>query len=125
MDFRLKISDRESSNTGDNSRGNNSSTWRMRVSFCNRKSSDLQSSSASSDRRHYGNGITVFDRGGFFLQVADVFVIEVDIDESAQFAIVGVEMPTQVGMPRHETRKRIGDGIALHLYRGLLSGILP
>src|SRR4029077_5579776 len=80
---------------------------------------------APSDRRHYRNGITVFDRGGFFLQVADVFVIEVDIDESAQFAIVGVEVAAQVRMRGNEAGEGVGDGCTFHLNRGLLPGILP
>jgi len=34
---------------------------------------------ASSDRRHYRNIITIFDGGRFFLQVANVVIIQVDI----------------------------------------------
>ena len=36
--------------------------------------------------------------GRFLLEVADVFVVDVKIDEGAQFAVIGVEMLLQVGM---------------------------
>ena len=57
---------------------------------------------ASGDGWHDRNTITVFDRRGFFLQVANVFVIEVDIHKGTQFAFVRIKMPAQLRMLRHE-----------------------
>src|SRR4029077_2626411 len=81
-------------------------------------------STAPSDGGHDGNGITVADHSGLFLQVTDVFVVEVDIHEGAQFTVFGVEVAAQVGVLGDEISERVGDGGGLHLDSGLLSGVL-
>ncbi len=80
---------------------------------------------ASGDRRHNGNVITVLHRSGVFLQVADILVIEVNVDKSAQFAVVGIEMAAQFRMLGDQVRERIADGPAGHLDRSLFARILP
>src|SRR5882672_9470110 len=50
---------------------------------------------ASGDRRHNRQAVAVVQRGRFLLQVADVFIVEVKINERAQLAFVGVEMLAQ------------------------------
>src|SRR5579864_6016637 len=47
-----------------------------------------QSDRASSNGRHNGNVITFLQRGGFFVQVANVFVIYIQVDEGAKFAFL-------------------------------------
>jgi hypothetical protein len=79
---------------------------------------------ASGNRRHYRNSITVPDCGGFFLQVADVFVIQVDIHKRAQFAVFGVKMPPQVRVFRNQSGQGLGDGPSVNLDRRLLTGVL-
>ena len=76
------------------------------------------------DGRHYRNTITVLDRRGVLLQIADVLVIEVDIHKGTQFAFVGIKMAAQLRMLRHEVRQRVADGASLHINRRQLAGIL-
>src|SRR5882672_9148753 len=79
---------------------------------------------APRNRGHYRNGITVFDRSGLFLQVADIFVVQVDVHESPQFAVVGVKVATQVRMLGDKVGEGFGDRARLDLHRSLLAGIL-
>ena len=80
---------------------------------------------ASGDGRHYRNTITVLDRRGVLLQVADVLVIEVDIHKGTQFAFVRIKMPAQLRMLRHEVRQRVTDCASLHINCRQLASILP
>ena len=63
----------------DNRKGNtyNSALYRQ-VSTAN-----PQSGCASGNGRHDGNVITFIQRGRFFLQVADVLVVDIEVDEGA------------------------------------------
>ena len=79
---------------------------------------------APGDRRHYGNIITIADRGCFLLQVTHVLVIQINIYEGAKLALVGVKVAAKVGMARHQAGKRLANVACLHLHRGLLPGIL-
>ncbi len=79
---------------------------------------------ASGDRRHDGDIITILHRRSIFLQVTDVFVVEIDVDESAQFAIIGIEMAAQIGMLGHQFGQRRTDRFGIEFDRGVLSSIL-
>src|ERR1019366_8161182 len=79
---------------------------------------------AAGNRRHNGNGITVFQHGGFFFQVAHVFVVDVDVDERAQFAVLGIEMALQIGMLRNQARKGLAHGLSRDMDRGLFPRVL-
>jgi len=79
---------------------------------------------ASGDRRHYRNTITIFDRGRFFLQVTHVIIIEVDIHKGAQFTVLGIEVPVQVGMFSGQTGQSLSDSASLNFHRRLLTGVL-
>jgi len=50
--------------------------------------------------------ITVFEHGGFLLEVAHVLVIDVDVYERAQLAVLSVKVALQVGMPRDQASER-------------------
>ena len=79
---------------------------------------------AAGNRRHNGNGITVFKHRGFFLQVAHVFVIDIDVHEGAQFALAVIEMALQVGMPRDQASKGLAHGFSRDIDRGLFPRVL-
>ena len=85
---------------------------------------DWHSSPASGNRRHNRNSITVVDRSGFFLQVADVLVIQVNIHKRTEFAVVGVKMTAQVRMLGNQSGQGFRDGSGLNLDRRLLAGVL-
>ncbi len=76
-------------------------------------------------RRHYGNIITIADRGRFLLQIAHVLVIQIDVYKSAQLALVGVKVAAKVRMARHQAGERLANVACLHLHRGLFSSVLP
>jgi len=80
---------------------------------------------SSRNRRHYRNVITVPNGGCFLLQVAHVFVIQVNIDESAQLAVFSVKMATEIGMIANKAAQSFSNGRTFHINRRLLAGILP
>jgi len=79
---------------------------------------------ASRDRRHYRNTITILDRGRFFLQVAHVVVIEVDIHKGPQFAFLGIKVAVQVWMFSSQAGQSLGDCASLNFHRRLLTSVL-
>ena len=60
-----------------------------------------------------------FDRRRVLVQVADVFVVQVDVDEAAQLAFIVEELLAQVGILRGQRGQHFADGGA-----GELDGIL-
>ena len=79
---------------------------------------------ASGNRRHDGDIITIFHCRSIFLQVADVFVVEIHIHESTQFAFIRIEMAAQIRMLRHQFGQRPTHRCGFQLHRGMFSGIL-
>ena len=60
---------------------------------------------AAGDGGDDADGVAVFGGSGFLRKVADVFVVDVDIDEAAQFAIFGEEVFLQIAELRGETAR--------------------
>jgi hypothetical protein len=79
---------------------------------------------ASSDRRHYRNTITVLDGGSFFLEVADIVVVEVNIHKRPQFTFFSVKVAAQVRMPGGQIRQGVTYCAALDLHVRLLASVL-
>ena len=83
----------------------------------------------SAHRRAAGNGrddadhVTVLERGALLLQVPDVIVVDVDVDEVAQLAIVAVQMSLQLAMLRRQRGQDVADGRTVRLDSILLSGV--
>ena len=78
---------------------------------------------ATRDRRNDGKRIRVTNRRGLFAgQVTDVLVIEIHVDEGAQFALFRVEVLLQVGVLRRQLRQRFADGAGFHRDRVLFTG---
>jgi hypothetical protein len=80
--------------------------------------------SASRDGRHNRNTITVLYRRGFLLQIANVFVVEVNIHEGTELPVVRIKMTAQVRMLGNEVGKGGADSASLNLYCRLLASVL-
>ena len=59
------------------------------------------------------------------MQVADILVVEVDVNKGAELAVIGVEVAAKVRMLGDQPAKGLAYGAALNLHRTLLSGVLP
>src|SRR5262245_872527 len=64
---------------------------------------------AAGYRRDDADLVLLFDRGVFFLQVADVFVVDVDVDEAAQLAAGVEEVFPQIGKLSGQFVERFAD----------------
>ena len=80
---------------------------------------------APGDRGHNRNIIILADRSRFFLQVTNVFVIQVNIYEGAQFAVIRVEVTAQVRMLDNKSVQRLTYRGRLYRYSILLICVLP
>src|SRR5438270_7412441 len=109
---------------GSASAGNNSTDNSSRRGTFEGRCMRALGSAASSNGRHYGNTIIILQRGRFLLQVADVFVVEVNVHKGAQLAVLGVEMAAQVGMPGNQAVEGLADIRGADVHRGLLVGVL-
>jgi hypothetical protein len=121
QDFRFLI-DRNRLQTG-----RATTTWTLRIGavfHSTIKNQQAAISSASGDGRHNGNTITVLHCGGVLLQIADIFIVEVDVYERPQFPVIGIEVAAQVRVLGHEVGKGLADGSGLYFNRRLLPGVL-
>ncbi len=64
------------------------------------------------------------DRRRVFFQIADVFVVQIHVDEAAQLAFVVKELLAQVGELRGQRAQHFADGRAGQLHRIVLVGVL-
>src|SRR6266571_9387129 len=76
------------------------------------------------DRRHNGNSIAFSQGRVFLLQVADVFVVQVHVDEGPQFAVIGKKMAAQVGVLSGEFPERFADVAGGDIHRVLFFSVL-
>ena len=72
---------------------------------------------AAGDAGHDGKVSPSFEPGGIFIEIADVFVVHIDVDEAAEVALVGEQVLFQVGELGGEVAKRLA-------YRGARHGHL-
>ncbi len=79
----------------------------------------------ASDRGHDTDNVVILKGSLVLLEIADVFVIQVDVNETADFPVFGKEVPAQVSVARRDPRKRLSYGLRLDFYRILLPRILP
>ena len=66
-------------------------------------------------RRDDADRVAGLERRLILLQVADVFVVDVDVDEAAQLAFVVEQMLLQAAKPRRQVCKQLADGRAVEL----------
>ena len=57
---------------------------------------------AAGDGGDDADGVAVFGGSGFLREVTDVFVVDVDIDKAAEFAVFGEEVLAQIAELRCE-----------------------
>ena len=78
----------------------------------------------ASDRRDDGERVPVLNRSRIILEVTDVVVVEVNIHEGAQFALVVVKVLAKVGIGGRKAAQSLADCGRWHFDGGLLAGIL-
>ena len=78
---------------------------------------------AAGDRWNDADQITVLDGGVVFIEITDVFIVEIHIDEAAQLTVVAKEMILEVGVLVDEALEQLADSTAGDIDLGLLVGI--
>src|SRR5579859_1754787 len=79
---------------------------------------------AAGDGWDDGEFVVVGGFGGFLAgQIADVVVVEVDVDEGAQLAVGGVEVLAEVGICGDQLGQSLADGVSGNVYGLLASGV--
>src|SRR5258708_34378780 len=89
--------------SGDSARGRTFGDVSLRKSYSNH-------TAAAGNRRHDRKGITVFKHGGFFLEVAHVLFVDIDVHEGEQLALVSIKGSLQFEMPRTQAAERLSQG---------------
>ena len=69
--------------------------------------------------------VAIFHRSRVLSQVADVFVVQIHVDEAAQLAFIVEELLAQIGMLRRQRGQYFAHRRAGQLNRVLLFGELP
>src|ERR1700687_262962 len=77
----------------------------------------------SCNRRHDADRVAVFCWGIFFRQIANIFVVHINVHEAAQLSVLGKQMLTQVSKFGRQPPQRFADGPRFHLRRIALSCI--
>ena len=80
---------------------------------------------AAGDRGHNADRIAVFGGRVFLLQVANILVVEVDIHETANAAVVSVKVLAQIGVGSRKLFQGLADGGRIELHACLLARKLP
>src|SRR6267378_2525989 len=65
---------------------------------------------AAGDGRHQEDAITFFKRAGFAAEEADVFFVEIDVEELADLALIVADVAAEIGEARGELVEGFGDG---------------
>src|SRR5207248_6257326 len=68
------------------------------------------------------DAVALAERRVFFLHVANVFFVDVDVDEGPQLALVGVEMAAQLAVLFGQVGQGLGDGFSVDVNRSALAG---
>jgi hypothetical protein len=67
--------------------------------------------SPTGNRRDDGEFVGCSDRGGFFFgKITKIFVVEIDVDEGAELALVAEELLLQIGILGGEVGEDLSDG---------------
>ena len=82
-------------------------------------------SRATRNARNNGKRIRIVHRRRVLVHVADIFVVQIDIDETAQLAFVVVEMLLQIREARGQRGQHFADGLAGEIDGIVLVGELP
>ena len=77
---------------------------------------------AAGDRRDDGDLVAIRDRS-VVAAGADILVVDIDPDEIAEFAVVGIEMLAQLVVRAGQVAQDLANGLARHIDRRLSAGI--
>src|SRR6476660_260415 len=77
---------------------------------------------SSRNRGDYADRVAGGERRLFAIEVANVFVVHVDVDETAEAAVLVVKMPSKIAILTDETLQRVADRAAFNLDELLLPG---
>ena len=80
---------------------------------------------ASGDTGHNRDGVAILHRRAFFFQIADVFVVEIHIDEAPQLAFIVVKLSAKILVLTGQLRQDFADGSAAQFHCVLLACVLP
>src|SRR5689334_9397785 len=80
---------------------------------------------ATGDRGHDADGVAVFSRRVFLLQIANILVVEVNIHEAANAAILGIEVLAQVRIGSGKLFQGLANRSGIELHACLLARKLP
>src|SRR5690606_36479155 len=86
---------------------------------------DAGGPAAARDRRNDAERVAVAQRRRLLLEIADVVVVDVDVDEVPQPALLVVQVALQIRVLRRERGQHLPDGAALDLDAVLLPGEGP
>src|SRR6516164_3705660 len=82
------------------------------------------SEAPAGNRRHDGKRVALFHSRLVLLEIANVFVVQIQVHEGAQLAFVAVQVLPQVRIGRSQYVQGLSDRGGLHIDRALLPGIL-
>src|SRR5579884_3184099 len=85
-------------------------TESQRLKLPNYQISQLRNRRSSRYRRHNRNIVPIGNGGCFLLKISHIFIVQIDIHEGAQLALVGIKMPAQIWMRGDEARQGFPDG---------------
>src|SRR6266446_6989352 len=82
----------------------------------------VPASRSSSNRWNQQNAVTFLEGAGFAAEEADVFFVEVDVEELADLALVVADVAAEIGEARGEFIEGFGDGGGATVYFGCAIG---
>src|SRR5579871_2308648 len=82
-------------------------------------------SAAAGDGGDDADGVAVFGGSGFLREVANVFVVDVDIDEAAELTVFSEEVLLQIAKLRCESAQCFADGRGADFGGVALAGVDP
>jgi hypothetical protein len=80
---------------------------------------------AARDRRNDRNDVPALERCGLFLQVADVVIVDVDVDEAPQPSVGAVEVMLERTVAGGQVLEQFTHRLAIHLHGVELVGERP
>src|ERR1700722_15444307 len=89
------------------------------------ESTTTGSNGAAGDGGDDADGVAVFGGSGLFGEATNVFVVDVDIDEAAKFAVLREEVLLQIAELRCESAECFADGAGADFGRVALAGVNP
>jgi hypothetical protein len=78
---------------------------------------------SSGDGRNNCNRVGLLDQGSVLAQIANIFIVQINIHEGAEFAVLRIEMLAQIGMLSGKIAQGFAHGLGVDFDDGLLSSV--